>query len=234
MDWIHYAKNVLDPYMRKDVKSLLEKHIDVLPHYNFVRKGEPSTNFLEKVIRHLVGDTHHIEYWVRNSIRHTLWHVDGNELEQKRDWIRYGGYDPDQKVEFPLNTHVLYISVSPNMVGGQLLLLPYNTYVAGRGILDESYEPLENSRVIEIKPIENDMVIWTKPIYHATGEVVNYMECPFRLSLMFSFWNHIPEMYREHKHWRTYANPGTDTTIITDRNHPHYPKEPQPMEFKLI
>ena len=50
---------------------------------------------------------------------------------------------------------------------------------------------------------------------------------------MFSFWDHIPEMYLEHKHWSTYENHGTDTTIITDRNDHRYPKEPQPMEFKL-
>ena len=229
MDWIHYAKNVMDPEMRKDVKALLERYWFEVPDYNFVRKGEPSTNFLEKAIRHLVGDTHHIEYWARNITSHTFWHVDGNELEQKRDYIRYGGYDPDQKIEFPLNTHVLYISVSPNMIGGKLLLLPYNTYIAGRGILDESYEPLENSRVVEIKPVENDMVIWTKPIYHAVGRVENEHECPFRLSLMFSFWDHIPEMYLQHKHWSSYHNPGW---TITDPNDVRCPREPQPMEFK--
>ena len=219
MDHIQYAKNVLDPYMRKDLRSLLTRHCFEVPHYNFAYKGEAPTNFIETVIRHLVGDTHHIEYLARNQIVHCLWHVDGNELEQKRDWIRYGGFDPDQNIEFPLNTHVLYVNIHPKMEGGKLLLCPYNTYVEGRGILDETYEPLEGARIMEIKPVENDMVIWDKPIYHAVSKVENPDVVQYRISLMFSAWDKIPAMYDKHRHWTTYD--------MTDN------LEPQPMEFNL-
>ena len=204
MDHIQYAKNVLDPFVKEDLKSLLTRHILEVPHYNFMYKGEPPTNFIEKIIRQLIGQTHHVEYWVRNQLEHCLWHVDGNELEQKRDWIRYRGYDPDQNVEFPLNTHVLYVNIHPKMEGGKLLLCPYNTYVEGRGILDDSYQPLEGSRIMEIKPVENHMVIWDKPIYHAVGKVENLDVVEYRLSLMFSAWDKIPAMYNQHRHWTTY------------------------------
>ena len=68
----------------------------------------------------MVGDTHHIEYWVEIKLDHCLWHVDGNELEQKRDWIRHGGFDPDQNIEFPV--HTAYVNIHPKMEGGKLLL----------------------------------------------------------------------------------------------------------------
>jgi hypothetical protein len=219
MDHIQYAKNVLDPFVKEDLKSLLTRHIREVPHYNFMYKGEPPTNFIEKIIRQLIGQTHHVEYWVRNQLEHCLWHVDGNELEQKRDYIRYRGYDPDQNIEFPLNTHVLYVNIHPKMEGGKLLLCPYNTYVEGRGILDDSYQPLEGSRIMEIKPVENHMVIWDKPIYHAVGKVENLDVVEYRLSLMFSAWDKIPSMYNQHRHWTTY-----DTINW---------QEPQPMEFNL-
>ena len=75
MDHIQYAKNVLDPYMRQDLKSLLTQHCyELMPHYNFAYKGETPTNFIETVIRHLVGDTHHIEYWARNQLDHCLYY----------------------------------------------------------------------------------------------------------------------------------------------------------------
>ena len=218
IDHIQYAKDVLDPYVRQDLRSLMTRHVTDIPAYNFMYKGEAPTNFIETVIRKLVGDTHHIEYWGRNQLDHCLWHVDGNELEQKRDWIRYGGFDPEQNVEFPLNTHVLYVNIHPKMEGGKLLLCPYNTYVEGRGILDETYQPLEGSRIMEIKPIENHMVIWDKPIYHAVGRVENQDIVKYRISLMFSAWDKIPAMYDKHRHWSTF--------------HPVDRLEPFPMEFK--
>ena len=50
MDHIQYAKNVLDPFVKEDLKSLLTRHILEVPHYNFMYKGEPPTNFIEKII----------------------------------------------------------------------------------------------------------------------------------------------------------------------------------------
>ena len=76
MDHIQYAKNVLDPFVKEDLKSLLTRHILEVPHYNFMYKGEPPTNFIEKIIRQLIGQTHHVEYWVRNQLEHlSLIHI---------------------------------------------------------------------------------------------------------------------------------------------------------------
>ena len=86
MDHIQYAKNVLDPYMRQDLKILLTRHCYEVPHYNFAYKGEAPTNFIEQVIRHVVGDTHHIEYWVSN--------IAERQEEILTEWFKELGHDP--------------------------------------------------------------------------------------------------------------------------------------------
>lgn len=223
MDHIKYSKNVLDPERFRDLKDLCTKHINEIPTYNFCRKTEESSNYLEEIIRHLIGRDNHVEYWVRDNLHPTLFHVDGNELEQKIDSIKYGGVDPDSNIQFPLNTHVLYVNIHPKMKGGDLHILPYNTYVKGRAILDTSYEPLEKSPIITIKPVENNMVLWTKPIYHAISEVINTDVVKNRISFMFSSWGTVPKVYEKHEHWSNYNN-----DFIARTQH-----APKPMEFNL-
>ena len=223
MDNIKYAKNVLSKERFRDLKDLCTNHIKEIPSYNFVRKEQESSNYLEETIRHLIGRDHHVEYWVRNSLGHTLFHVDGNELQQKFDYIKYKGFDPDQKIEFPLNTHILYVNIDPKMEGGKLYILPNNKYVQGRSILDTDYTPLEGSQMIEVKPKENHMILWAEQVYHSTGRVLNRNIVKHRISLMFSSWDKAPEIYKDHGHWSSY-NPD----FIAGSQHP-----PKPMEFNL-
>lgn len=224
MEHIQVSKNVLDPGRFKDLKDLCTKHVNDIPAYNFCRKTEESSNYLEEIIRHLIGRDNHVEYWVRNAMHQTLFHVDGNELEQKIEYIKYRGFNPDTKIEFPLNTHVLYVNVDPRMEGGELHILPYNTYVKGRPILDTDYEPLEKSPLITMKPVENNLVLWTKPVYHAVSEVRNRDIIKNRISFMFSSWDYVPKVYEKHEHWTSYND-----DFIAGTQH-----EPKPMEFNLI
>ena len=223
MEHIKYAKNVLDPDRLRDLKDLCINHFHEIPTYNFCRKEQESSNYLEEIIRHLIGRDHHVEYWVRNTLEHTLFHVDGNELQQKFDYIKYRGFDPDQKIEFPLNTHILYVNINPKMQGGKLYILPYNKYVQGRPILDTDYTPLENTQMIEVQPKENHMVLWGDQVYHSTGRVLNQDVVKHRISFMFSSWDKAPEIYKEHNHWTSYND-----DFIAGTQHP-----PKPMEFNL-
>ncbi len=223
MDHIKYSKNVLDPDRFRDLKDLCTKHVKEIPSYNFCRKTEESSNYLEEIIRHLIGREHHVEYWVRNALDPTLFHVDGNELEQKIEYVRHRGFDPDTNIEFPLNTHILYVNIDSRMEGGELHILPYNTYIQGRPIMDTNYQPLDKSPMITIKPIENNLVLWTKPVYHAVSGVINSDVVRNRISFMFSSWDKIPKVYEKHEHWSNY-NPD----FIAGTQH-----EPKPMEFNL-
>ena len=224
IDHIQYSKGVLGFSEMSDLKSLCVQHVREIPAYNFMRKTEEPSNYLEKIIRDLIGKDNHTEYWVRNSLEKTLFHVDANELQSKYDAIKHGGFDPDQKLEFPLNTHVLYVSIDTRMEGGELFILPYTTYIKGRPILDTTFIPLENSPMITIKPVENHLVMWDKPIYHATGIVRNQDIVKYRISLMFSSWDYIPKIYCEHEHWSNY-NPAH----LEQRKN----SIPKPMEFNL-
>ena len=223
MDNIKYAKNVLDPARFRDLKDLCTNHVKEIPAYNFCRKEQESSNYLEEIIRHIIGREHHVEYWVRNTLGHTLFHVDGNELQQKFDYIKYKGFDPDQKIEFPLNTHILYVNIDPRMDGGKLYILPYNKYVPGRPILDTDYTPLENTQMIEVQPKENHMILWGDQVYHSTGRVLNQNVVKYRISFMFSSWDKAPAIYKEHNHWTSY-----NSNFVAGEQH-----EPKPMEFNL-
>ena len=203
MNHIQYAKNVLDSHRLDDLKSLIKNHWREIPDYNFCRNTEDSENYMEEIIRELIGKEHHVEWWVRDTLEETLWHVDANELEEKIYNMKYGLIDPKIPKEFPLNTHVFYVEIDPKMEGGELLILPHNTYVEGRPIVDDSYKPIERQNLITIKPIENHMVIWDKPIYHATNRVKNPDIIKHRISFMFSSWDFIPKVYKDHKHWNS-------------------------------
>jgi hypothetical protein len=124
MDHIYYSKNVLDAGTLNNLQELcLEKFKDI-PTYNFARKTEKPKNYLEEVIRDLIGYDNHVEYWVRDSLEATLFHVDANELAAKISRAKYNEEDPEMVKEFPLNTHILYIYIDPKMEKGDLILLP--------------------------------------------------------------------------------------------------------------
>lgn len=202
MDHIKIAHNVLDPGMLKEMHSLLAYNegeiIGKLPAYNFHPKNEPARNLPERMIRTLIGHKHHVEYWFRNMLDETLFHVDANELRAKQEQQKYGMEDMDRPKEFPMNTHVLYISIDPQMEGGELVILPYTTYIKGRPILDNKFTPLEGTRTIHIKPKENMLVYWDKPIYHGTNKATKGR---YRVSMMFSEWAYQPDTYVKHHHW---------------------------------
>ena len=223
MDHIQYAKDVLDVGTLANLQDLCAQHYHEIPIYNFSRKTEQPKNYLEEVIRDLIGYDHHVEYWVRDETEATLMHVDANELQAKRDMVNYGAEDPHMIKEFPLNTHILYVYIDPKMEGGKLLLMPDQEYIPGRKILDTTFKPDEGSKILVIKPETNHMVLFDKPLYHAVEEVTNQDVVKHRTSLMFSSWEKIPSIYREHEHW--------SNNMITIPGGTNY--EPKPMKFDL-
>lgn len=226
MDHIYYSKNVLDAGTLNNLQELcLEKFKDI-PTYNFARKTEEPKNYLEEVIRDLIGYDNHVEYWVRDSLEATLFHVDANELAAKISRAKYNEEDPEMVKEFPLNTHILYIYIDPKMEKGDLILLPNQEYIVGRRILDTDFEPLEGQEMFIIKPETNHMVLFDRPIYHAVSAVENTDVVKHRLALMFSSWRKIPSVYKEHHHWSN--DIGTRRTIYNTTGL----YEPEPMEFK--
>ena len=223
MDHIQYSKNVLDAGTLNNLQQLCLEHYLEIPIYNFSRKTEKPKNYIEEVIRDLIGYENHVEYWVRDETYATLMHVDGNELQAKRDVFKYGEEDPHMIKEFPLNTHILYVNIDSKMEGGNLLLMPEQEYIPGRKILDTTFRVPEGARILVIKPETNHMVLFDKPLYHAVEDVVNKDEVKHRTALMFSSWDKIPSVYKEHEHW--------SNSMITDPGGPNY--EPQAMDFKL-
>ena len=223
MDHIQYSKNVLDEGTLNNLQQFCLEHFEEIPVYNFAFKTEQPKNYLEEVIRDLIGYDNHVEYWVRDSTDSTLMHVDANELQAKRDVFKYGSEDPSMIKEFPLNTHILYVYVDPKMEGGKLLLMPEQEYIPGRKILDTTFKPEEGSKILVIEPKTNHMVLFDKPLYHAVEKVINYDDVKHRCALMFSSWKKVPNIYKEHQHWSNYmiTHPGAI-------NH-----EPQALEFKL-
>ena len=115
MDHIQYSKNVLDEGTLNNLQQLVKEHYLEIPIYNFSLKTENPKNYLEEVIRNLIGYDHHVEYWVRDDVERTLMHVDANELQAKRDMVQYGEEDIHMFKEFPLNTHILYVDIDPKM-----------------------------------------------------------------------------------------------------------------------
>tara|TARA_B100001564_G_scaffold357423_1_gene373610 strand:+ start:552 stop:1229 length:678 start_codon:yes stop_codon:yes gene_type:complete len=223
MDHIQYSKNVLDEGTLNNLQQLCYQHYEEIPVYNFARKTEEPRNYLEEVIRDLIGYDNHVEYWVRDSVEATLMHVDANELQAKRDMYQYGEEDPDMIKEFPLNTHILYIDIDPKMEGGKLLIMPEQEYIPGRKILDTTFKPAEGARILVIKPETNHMVLFDKPLYHAVETVTNTDVVKHRIALMFSSWKKIPNIYREHQHWSNH--------MITHPGGTNY--QPMDLEFKL-
>jgi hypothetical protein len=201
---IYYSKNVLDAARFRDLKDFCTNHCEEIPTYNFCRRQQESSNFIEEIIRHLIGRDHHVEYWVRDQIDSTLFHVDANELQAKIDTAKYGKEDPEMVVQFPLNTHILYVNIDEKMEGGELLLLPTEEYIIGRPILDERYRVREGSQMLVVEPRENHMVLFDKPIYHAITKVRN-KSAKRRISLMFSSWGYVPDIYKDHEHWGNYS-----------------------------
>jgi len=218
---IYYSKNVLDVVTLQNLQELILERYKEIPTYNFSRKTEQPRNYLEEVIRDLIGYDNHVEYWVRNETEATLFHVDGNELQAKIDRVKYEEEDPEMVKEFPLNTHILYLYIDPKMEKGDLILLPNQEYIIGRKILDTNFKPLEGQEMLVVKPVTNHMVLFDRPIYHAVSAVKNRDIVKNRLALMFSSWKQIPSVYKDHEHWSNehISNLGA-------------PVGPQPMEFK--
>ena len=67
----------------------------------------------------------------------------------------------------------MYVDIDPKMEGGKLLLMPYQPYIHGRKILDDSFKVPDGSRILVIKPETNHMVLFDKPLYHAVEAVEN-------------------------------------------------------------
>ena len=223
MDHIQYSKNVLDEGTLNNLQQLIKEHYLEIPIYNFSLKTENPKNYLEEVIRNLIGYDHHVEYWVRDDVERTLMHVDANELQAKLDMVQYGEEDPHMIKEFPLNTHILYVDIDPKMEGGKLLLMPEQEYIPGRKILDDSFKVPDGSRILVIKPETNHMVLFDKPLYHAVEAVENRDVVKHRVALMFSSWDKVPRIYADHLHW-------TNHMISFPGGPSHQPKD---VEFRL-
>lgn len=189
------------PNVELSKKALNKKDFDELtdymigdyqnfPTYNFLKKDEVPTNKIEKAIVKMLGDqNYHIEYWHRYNDS-PIWHVDGDEITQKNHPGKY-------PVELSIASYVVYIKINC-LRGGEFEVLPYNTYVKGRPLLDTNYKPLENSPNIIFFPKENTCIKMINNPYHRVKKILE----GFRLALIFSLWDHIPRGYKEHNHWK--------------------------------
>ena len=196
---VQFAKKAMPDRDFDELQEYIIGDHKKIPTYNFLKKGEVPTNKIEKaIVKMLGGQNHHIEYWVRCNDA-PIWHVDGEEITQKNDpayTTHYGEKGPTYEQELSHTSYVLYMKVEL-LYGGEFYVLPYNTYVKGRPILDESYQPPPDAKVIKFFPRENTCIKMTNNPYH----MVDRIHQGFRLVLVFALWDHVPKGFKEHNHW---------------------------------
>lgn len=170
------------------------------PTYNFWYANTEPSNHVERAIAKMMGyPRKHIEYWTRHGTANPVdWHVDGDEVPWRtEDVIRHGKkLDKEKDTQLSTTSYVLYIKLT-DCENGELMVLPYNKYVRGRGLLDPNYQPLEGSPILKIGPEENMCVKLENNVYHKVAPILG----GFRLSLVWSEWDFVPEGYKKHKHW---------------------------------
>jgi|TARA_B110000444_G_scaffold573_1_gene514 hypothetical protein len=182
------------------------------PMYSFLPKDEPAENHIEKILRAITPGKEHIEYWFRWNDQ-SDWHVDGDEIlfkqkmkpEQsildKKDQLDYNPEDPNSS-RVARTTNILYLSIQ-NIIGGELQICTSHPW-DGKYILNNKHEPPNGAKVTTIRPFQNMAVQFPSNLYHRVKNFIPKLEgFPMkRLVLVWCYWDHHPQGYKDHKHWK--------------------------------
>ena len=213
---IQYKHDVLDnkdfcflqEYITDDPSVLYQR----FPIYSFLPKDEPAENYIEKLLRKLTPGKEHIEYWFRWNDQ-SAWHVDGDEVVFKskindgsgfgyhREEKDYNAEDPTSS-RIAITTHLLYLFIQ-NLLGGELQICTSHPW-DGKYILNNKHEPPLGASITTIKPFQNMAVRFPSKFYHRVKPFKPKLEgFPMkRLVLVWAIWDHHPEGYKTHKHWK--------------------------------
>ena len=213
---IRYKQDALDP---KDIEFLQEYLTtdptygrQAFPQYSFLPKDEPAENDIERILRAITPGKEHIEYWFRWN-EPTTWHVDGDEVtfkstmkngkqvHDKKDQLNYNAEDPNSS-RIGRTTNILYIFIQ-NIIGGELQICTSHPW-DGKYILNNTYEPPHGAKITTIRPFVNMAVQFPSNLYHQVTSFKPKLEgFPMkRLALVWCYWDHVPQGYKIHKHWK--------------------------------
>ena len=198
----------LQEYITDDPSIAMQR----FPMYSFLPKDEPAENHIEKILRAITPGKEHIEYWFRWNDQ-SPWHVDGDEILfkqkmkpgqsilDKKDQLDYNAEDPNSS-RIAKTTNILYISIQ-NIIGGELQICTSHPW-DGKYILNNKHEPPNGASVTTIRPFQNMAVQFPSNLYHRVKNFIPKLEgFPMkRLALIWCYWDHHPEGYKDHKHWK--------------------------------
>lgn len=197
---VKISHNALSEYDFDKLKEYALSEFKNYPTYNFWYANTEPSNHIERAIAKMMGYPikKHIEYWTRQCDA-SPWHVDGDEVSWRQKDVVQGvkKLNKQKNVQVSSASYVLYIKLT-DLRDGELMILPYNRYVEGRGVLDPNYQPLEGSTILKIGPEENMCVKMENQVYHRVAPILG----GFRLVLVWSEWDFVPEGYQKQKHWR--------------------------------
>ena len=213
---IQYKQDALDgndfhflqEYITDDPSVIYQR----FPIYSFLPKDEPAENYIEKLLRKLTPGKEHIEYWFRWNDQ-SNWHVDGDEVVFKskfksgqtmadvKDRLDYNAEDPASS-RVGRTTHLLYLMIQ-NIIGGELQICTSHPW-DGKYILNNTHEPPQGASITTIRPFQNMAVKFPANLYHRVKPFKPKLEgFPMkRLVLIWCIWDHHPEGYKTHKHWK--------------------------------
>lgn len=229
---IKYKPNALD---FKDFQFLQEVMTtdpaygrQAFPQYSFLPKDEPAENDIENILRAITPGREHIEYWFRWNDE-APWHVDGDEIlfkqkmdnpammfKDKKQELAYNPEDPNSS-RIARTTNILYLFIQ-NIIGGELEVCTSHPW-DGKYILNNKYEPPLGAHITTIRPFENMAVQFPSNLYHRVRNFVPKLEgfAMKRLALVWCYWDHHPEGYKDHKHWKIFFKDGVKEKFVPAR-----------------
>ena len=125
----------------------------------------------------------------------------GQLILDKKDQLDYNAEDPNSS-RIAKTTNILYISIQ-NIIGGELQICTSHPW-DGKYILNNKHEPPNGASVTTIRPFQNMAVQFPSNLYHRVKNFIPKLEgFPMkRLALVWCYWDHHPEGYKDHKHWK--------------------------------
>ena len=223
---IRYKMNALESkdigFLQEYLTTSPEHGRQAFPVYSFLPKNEPAENDIERILRAITPGKEHIEYWFRWN-EASPWHVDGDEIlfkkkmkttdpgmafTNKKQELAYNPEDPNSS-RIAKTTNILYIFIQ-NIIGGELQICTSHPW-DGKYILDNKYEPPLGAKITTFRPFVNMAVQFPSNLYHQVKNFIpKFQGIPMkRLALVWCYWDHHPQGYKEHKHWKTIFSGGT-------------------------